>query len=394
MKTRLSGIFLLAVLVVPSLALGQVVRGVTDSEVTIGISIAMSGPVASFGALGQGAKAWADYVNEKGGIHGRKIKVLMKDDAMNPTRALANLQEMKDSVLAVNLLMGVASNNVAKSFFLENKIPLIMPFSAVSVWKNMPREQTRYTFTTYPDYEDGGSFMAEYAAKELGTKKIAVFYQNDDWGKGNLKGIERAIQGLSGKAVLAEAVSYEFAERALSNHAFKLKQSAADAVLLGSHPMHSAILLKEMAKIDYRPKVVGQFGLSDPVMFKLAGELFEGTYVTTEVEIPGSSAEADKVLEKLIKYEPQLAESEKFAVTGALCMMHLVQGLKNAGRNLSVETLIQGMETIRDWVPEGAGPAVTYGPERHHGGNALRMAQAKNGRIVPLTNWTYFKTYF
>lgn len=394
MRVKAISIVVMFFFVFPPMVLGQSVKGVTDTEITIGISIPMSGPAAAWSALGQGAKAWADYVNEQGGIHGRKIKVLMKDDAMNPTRALANLQEFKDSVLAVNVLMGTASNNVAKSFFAENKIPLIMPIAAVSVFKDLPKEQIRYIFTASPDYEDGGFFIASYATKELGAKKIAVFYQNDDFGKVNLNGIKRAIQGLAGRADLAEAVSYEVTERGLSTQAFKLKDSGAETVLLAAVPLHTSIIVKEMAKIGYRPKVVGHYGLSDPVMFKLVGELWEGTYVASDSGLPGSEAVADRVVEKIIKYEPKLVGSEKFGLSGATSMMHLIQGLKNAGRKITSETLIQGMEMIKDWLPESGGAAVTYGPERHHGSNALRMTQAKNGRLVPLTNWTYFKTYF
>ena len=82
------------------------------------------------------------------------------------------------------------------------------------------------------------------------------------------------------------------------------------------------------------------------------------------------------------------------ALDGAVGMMHVVQGLKNAGRNLTPESLILGMEEIKDWKPESIGADVTYGPDRHQGNNAMRMGQAQKGKIVPLTDWTYFETYF
>jgi branched-chain amino acid transport system substrate-binding protein len=371
------------------------VRGVTDTEVTIGITSPMSGPAAVWGAIGMGAKAWADYVNDQGGVHGRKIKVLIKDDAYNPTRAMANFQAFKDQVFAVAVIAGSPQASVAKNFFAENKIPLIMPYSALDVWKSLPKEKREYVFTTFLDYNDEGKFLADYAVKELGSKKIAVFYMNNDFGKPHLAGVKDTLQAMGGKAELTGAVPFEVGERALSAHAFKLKESGADAVILAAAPLHGSLIVKEMAKIGYRPKLLTSMVLADPVMYRLAGDLWEGTYVV----LPGFSGvigdpASDKVLEIILKYQPKVKRSERMALDGAVGMMHVVQGLKNAGRNLTPESLILGMEKIKDWKPESIGADVTYGPDRHQGNNAMRMGQAQKGKIVPLTDWTYFKTYF
>ena len=309
------------------------VRGVTDTEVTIGITLPMSGPAAVWGALGKGSKAWADYINDQGGIHGRKIKVLMKDDAYNPTRAMANLQAFKDQVFAVNLLVGTPAASVAKNFFAENKIPLIIAFAALDAWTSLPKEKRCYIFTTTPDYKDEGSFQADYAAKELGSKKIAIFYMNNDFGKLHVTGVKDALKAMAGKAELTGAVPYEVVERALGSHALKLKESGADAVILAATPLHGSLIVKEMAKIGYRPKLLSSMVLSDPVMFRLAGDLWEGTYVV----LPGFSGvmgdpASDKILDIILKYEPKLKRAERMALDGAIGMMHLVQGLKNAGQ--------------------------------------------------------------
>ena len=131
--------------------------------------------------------------------------------------------------------------------------------AALDVWTSLPKEKRRYIFTTSPDYKDEGSFQADYAAKELGSKKIAIFYMNNDFGKAHVTGVKKALKAMVGKAELTGAVPYEGAERALSAHAFKLKESGADAVILAATPLHGALIVKEMAKIGYRPKLLAIF---------------------------------------------------------------------------------------------------------------------------------------
>ena len=117
------------------------------------------------------------------GVHGRKIKVILKDDGYNPARAMANLTEMKGQIFAVNALLGTAIINATKDFFPENKIPLITAYADVRIWAKYPKDKLRYVFIGYPDYENEAEYLTTYAVKNLGAKKIGLFYQNDDYGK-------------------------------------------------------------------------------------------------------------------------------------------------------------------------------------------------------------------
>lgn len=372
------------------------VAGVTDTEVVIGVTTPLSGPAALWGVTGQGIKAWADYVNDQGGVHGRKIKVILKDDGYNPTRALSNLQEMKGEAFAVCALLGTAILNASKDFFKENKIPLITAYGDVRIWTHVPKENLEYVFIAYPDYEDEAKYLTDYGVKKLDSKKIALFYQNDDYGKMALSGIKEELAGKAGKAELVGAVPYEVSERALGTHALKLKESGADTLLVYATPTHGALILKETAKIGYRPKVLATFTLGDPIMYKVAGEVWEGTYIALPGNsgVPGSEPAADKAAEILKKYDPKLQGKEYLALFGAVSMMHLVEGLKNAGRDLTPQSLIKGMEKIKDWKPEGIGAPVTYAPNRRHGVNASRIGRAQNGKHVPIEEFTIFKPRF
>lgn len=371
------------------------VPGVTDTEVVVGVTTPLSGPAALWGVTGQGMQAWADHVNAQGGVHGRKIKVILKDDGYIPTRALANLQEMKGNVFAVCGLLGTAILNASKDFFTENKIPLITAYGDVRIWEKLPKEKLEYVFIAYPDYEDEADYLTKYGVDKLGCKKIALFYQNDDYGKMALSGVQKALKEL-GKGELAGSVPYEITERALATHALKLKETGADTLIIYTTPTHGALILKEIAKIDYRPKVLATFTLGDPIMYNVAGEVWEGTYIALpgNSSVPGADPAADKVTEILLKYNPKLKGKEYLALFGAVSMMHLVEGLKNAGKDLTPETMIKGMEKIKEWKPEGVGAPVTYSPDRRHGVNASRMSQAKAGKHIPIAEFTIFKPRF
>ncbi|OGP52255.1 MAG: hypothetical protein A2Y79_13295 [Deltaproteobacteria bacterium RBG_13_43_22] len=371
------------------------VVGVTDTEVWVGITTPLSGPAALWGATGQGAKAWADYVNDQGGVHGRKIKVILKDDGYNPARAVANLNEMKGKIFVVNALLGTAVVNACKDFFFDNKIPLIDAYGDVRIWAKYPKDKLKYIFVSYPDYEDEARYLANYSMKNMGSKKMAIFYQNDDYGKMGLEGIKMVVSASQGKAQLAAAVPYEVTERALSTHALKLKESGADTVYLYTTMSHAALILKEMAKVGYRPKTMVSFPMGDPVMFKVAGEVWEGVYPAGagQVGVPGEKV-MDRVADILIKYDPSLKGKEYLAVFGAVSMMTLAEGLKNAGKNLTQDSLIKGMEMIKNWKPEGIGAGMTFSPTRHHGVNGSRLLHAEKGTHVPISEYVIHKPLF
>jgi len=372
------------------------VPGVTDTEVTVGMTTPLSGPAALWGTTALGAKAWADYINDQGGVHGRKIKVILKDDGYNPGRAMANLTEMKGQIFAVNALLGTAIINATKDFFPENKIPLINAYADVRIWAKYPKDKLRYIFIGYPDYENEAEYLTTYAVKNLGAKKIALFYQNDDYGKMAMEGVNLGLKKLPGQASLVGTVPYEVTERALATQAQKLKETGADTLILYPTMTHGALILKEMAKLGYKPKVLVCFTLGDPIMFNIAGaEVWEGVYPASPANsgVPGEK-EVDRVIEILKKYDPKLAGKEYLAVFGATSMMYLVEGLKNAGRNLTPETMIKGMEMIKNWKPEGIGAPVTFAPDRRHGVNGSRVMRAEKGKHVPITDYTIHKPLF
>lgn len=367
--------------------------GVTDTEVTVGVSVPLSGPAALYGNLGVAQDAWARHVNEQGGVHGRKLKVVIRDDGFNPGRAVANYKELKDSTLFNVGMVGSAIANAAKDELAEARFPLVNPYTNVQIWAKQPRDRPKYVFVAYPDYADETDFMVKFSADKLDAKKIGVFYTNDEWGKGAMVGVERGLKAVGGKATLAAAVSYEVSDRELGTHALKLKDSGADIVFLCSLNTHAANLIKEMAKVGYRPKIFGSFTIGDHViMYRLAGELWEGAYFNVLGATVGEP-EAKAVLDVLTRMEPKLVGKEATALAGAGAMILAVEGLRKAGRALTRDSFITGMEQIKDFTTLGLTGPITFGPGRHHGINTIRVMRGKKAADASIEQVTPYQAF-
>jgi branched-chain amino acid transport system substrate-binding protein len=378
MKIRLPVLLLAALVLSAAPALAQKTPGVTDTEIVIGLTMPLSGPAAAWSNTGVAMEAWARHVNDQGGVHGRKLKVVMKDDGYNPGRAVANLEEMKEQVFASVGLLGSAILQASKDKVAEFKLPTINPYGNPAIWAKQPKDKLRYVFVAYTDYHDEGDFLVTQAVTKLGGSKVAVFMQNDEYGKGGLEGVNRGIKSLGGKGSLVATVAYELTDREMGTHALKLKDSGADTVIFYSTITHGANVIKEMAKVGYRPKIVSSFPLGDYlIMYRLLGELWEGAHFNAlNAAAAAGDAPAKPILDVLTKYEPKLVGKENTALAGAAAMILAVEGLKKAGRNLTRESYVEGMEQIKGFTTMGLSPAVTFGPGRRHGLNAVRMLKA------------------
>ena len=385
----------IAVLFLASSALASPAPGVTDDEVVLGISAPLSGPAAAWGSISLAAETWARHVNAAGGVHGRKLRVVVKDDAYNPGQAVANVNEMKDSVFALVCLLGTAVLNANKETVAESGIPTVWPLGNPQVFAALPREKLRPVFMAYPDYIDEAQFLVAQAKKLEGAKRIAVFFQNDDYGKAGLEGARRGAKAAGMK--LAAEVPYEVADRELGTQALKLKESEADTVLLYSTATHGAAIVKEMAKVGFRPRLFASFTLGDrSVMYRLLGDLWEGAYFDVNQTPPGEP-EADRVIGVLLKEEPKLKGRESFALIGATAMAVTVEGLKRTGRDLSREKFISALESIKDYRPENLTAPINWSPARRHGLNTVRLMRAKkaaDGSFTAVTGWQTFPAHF
>ncbi len=367
-------------------------RGVTATEVVIGTSQPLSGPAAFWGVgVGGGMDAYLKFINDQGGIHGRKIRLVMRDDSYLPPRAVANVRELveREGVFAIVSLIGSANAFAVRDYIIENQILWITPTADAAMWAGF--KQKRFVFVAYPSYVDEGRILTQYGAKNLGVKSVAVFYQNDLYGQKGLLGVKRGAA--EAKITLATSVSYEVTDTDVSSQALKLRQSGAEAIVLYATPRHGALIVREMAKVGFTPKLLSSFTLNDPIMFTLAGDAWNGVYVGGFFPLPGSDRRVDEVFATITKINPQLAQNPHNALAGVAFLEPFLEGLRRAGPNLTRDRVVAAMESLQNWDGQVI-RGVTFGPDQHQGLSRIYIVKAENKAYKRLTDYISYPTGF
>jgi ABC-type branched-subunit amino acid transport system substrate-binding protein len=324
-------------------------------------------------------------INDEGGVHGRKIKYFLRDDSYQPAKTKAIGKEFVEQigVFAVVGGVGVGPGMSVRDYYSENKVIMVsMGCSGVTNWI-IPLQ--KYIFPIYPLYIHEGYALTGYFDKHLKFKKIAMFYQNDDYGKQGLEGVEHYIK--ENNLQLVASVPAEVTERDLSSHALKLKASGAEAVIMWAMPTHGALLLGESAKIGFKPQWGTSSTLSDGVaMMQVTKGLWAGMIHSNFAEVPESTHPLMvKYRAWHQKYEPKERWST-FYYAGMAFAEPFVEGLRRTGRNLNPDAFVTAMETLRDW--QETGPPITFTPTDHQGGKHVFFGQVNpDGSIKRLTDW-------
>jgi ABC-type branched-subunit amino acid transport system substrate-binding protein len=361
--------------------------GVTDTEIKIGQWGPQTGPAALWGAVGRGTDCYFKMINDEGGINGRKLVYFLRDDAYQPAQTKAEVKKLVEGEGVFAFVGGVGSSPgmAVKKYLADNQIPWVSPSAGSSNWCY---PTSKYLFGTYPLYSHEAAAMVDYAVKTLKKTKIAVFYQNDDYGKLGLHGAEYALKKHNLK--LVEKVSSEVADTDLSSQGLKLKTSGAEVVLLFVLPKHGAIILGTAAKIGFKPQFMASSTLSDnPIMFKITKGQWKDVIVARFYINPMS----DHPL--MVKYRAawkKYAPNERwgtFFLAGFLFAEPLVEALRRTGKDLTTENFLKAMESIKDF--QGTGAKITFGPDQHQGTNAVSLAKivsADNKDDIDLTDWS------
>jgi ABC-type branched-subunit amino acid transport system substrate-binding protein len=323
-------------------------------------------------------------INAEGGIHGRKIKYFLRDDGYMPPKTKAIAKELVDDKKVFGFAGGVgtATGMAVKKYLHRNKVPWVGPAAGSTHWAYPP---TKYLFSVYPLYSDEATILVNYAVKTLGKKRIAFFYQNDDYGKLGLVGAELALEKHGMK--LVAAVSSEIMDTDLSSHTAKLKEADPDCVLLWVLPKQGAIMLITAAKMGLNPQWMTTSTLSDTeIMFKVSKGLFKDVIFTMFAELPDSQ---HPLMIKYKKARDRFSPKDRwgpFFYAGFGFVEPMVEGLKRTGRDLTADNFVKAMETLKDF--QGMGGKLTYGPNQRQGGRASFLAKCtEEGKAVAFTDW-------
>lgn len=377
---------ILGVFIVTTGAWAQAVRGVTDTEILVGQTGPQTGPAALWGAVARGTGLYFKGINDEGGIHGRKIKYFLRDDSYSPAKTKAIGKEFVEQIGIFSTVgcVGVGPGMTVRDYYTENKVIMVsMGCSGVTNWI---QPFQKYIFPIYPLYIDEGYALIRYFHENMKITKIAMFYQNDDYGKQGLEGVERYVKEKN--LQLVASVSAEVTDRDLSSHVLKLKASGAEAVVMWAMPTHGALLLGESAKIGFKPQWGTSSTLSDGVaMMGVTKGLWAGMIHSNFGETPDSNHPLMvKYRAWHQKYEPKERWST-FYIAGIVFAEPFVEGLKRTGKNLTPDTFVKAMETMKDW--QGIGPPITFTPTDHQGGKHVFFGQVQpDGSIKRLSEWT------
>lgn len=355
-------------------ATGGNTTGVTDTEIVIGGWGPQTGPAAVYGAIDRTIAGYFKKVNDEGGINGRKIKFVYEDDAYSPPRTVTAVKKLveQDKVFAIVAGLGTAHNIAVMDYIVANGVPHIAPATGSSIICCQPLKKTIFALQT--NYIVEATILTQYSVANLSTKKVAVFYQNDPFGKEGYVAIDAVLKA---KGLAASTgVTYETTDKDFSSQALKLQQTGADTLVMWSTPQPTAGLLKEIEKLGWKPTIVMSGVNADPSTIALAGTAIDGAWSAGWLPDYTNATDPKVVpyLDFMKKYLPNEAVGG-FSVSGYAEAELMATGLKKAGKNLTRESFIAAMESLNGW-DEGMAYKVSYGPTNRQGQNAIYLAQA------------------
>src|SRR5437868_1536889 len=236
----------------PALAQKKYDPGASDTEVKVGNIMPYSGPASAYGTIGRAEAAYFRMINEQGGINGRKITFITYDDAYSPPKTVEQARKLVegDEVLLIYQPLGTAPNSAIQKYMNAKKVPQLFVASGATKWgdpKNFP-----WTMGFQPNYQSEGRIYAKYILDNFPNSKIAVFWQNDDAGKDQVKGLR---DGLGSKAgmIIADK-SYEVSDPTIDSQIVALHDSGADIFFSWAAPKGSAQAIRKVGELGWKPK--------------------------------------------------------------------------------------------------------------------------------------------
>lgn len=320
--------------------------GVTDTEIKIGQTIPYSGPASAFSSYGRVMTGYFQMLNEKGGINGRKVNLISQDNAFSPPKAIEQTRKLvdDDGVLAEVGTVGTVPNIAVQKYLNQNKVPQVF-ISAGGRRFNDPHNFP-WTVPFYPAFEMEGATFGKFIVKKIPNAKIAVLYQNDDYGKDYLTGFKAGLGPDSAAKIVAEA-SYELSYPTVDSEVLKLKAAGADTIVYFATPKFAAQAIKKANELNWKP---AQF-LASPVnsiqgVLTPAGlENVQGAYTTQFTKQAGDPTWADDPDVKdyvafMKKWAPNDSPNDFIALSGYINAQAIAKGLERCGDNLTRENLL------------------------------------------------------
>ena len=337
----------LAVVALPAWAAKNYGPGVTDSEIKIGNTGPYSGPASSYSAVPKAQVAFWKMINDQGGINGRKIDFLSYDDAYSPPKTVEQVRKLveQDNVLLVASPLGTPTNSAIWHYMNQKKVPQLFVATGATKWDD-PKGHP-WTIGWQPNYQSEGRIYAAYILKEKPAGKIAVLYQNDDFGKDYVKGLTDGL-GDKAKAMIAVEASYETTDPTVESQIVSMKAAGCDVFVNTGIPKFAAQAIKKAAEIQWKPlHILSSIGSSVGATLKPAGlENCEGLISDFYLKDPTDPKWQDDAGFKtwvafMDKYLPGADKTDGGYVAGHSLAAMTAQVLKQCGDELTRENVMK-----------------------------------------------------
>ncbi len=358
-------------------------NGVTQSEIVIGMSNALSGPAAGLGTqLKAGALAYFDKVNAAGGVNGRKIKLISYDDGYEPEQAAAMTRKLieQDKVFALFGYVGTPTSAAATPFATKMGVPYIAPFTGADALRNPVQ---KLVFNIRASYFDETDAMVERLTKDLGIKKIGVFMQDDGYGNAGKAGVSRALnkRGLT----LAGEGKYIRNTTDVDAGLAAIKAANPEAVIMVGTYKACAEFVKKARASGFNPKFLNLSFVGTSNFIKEAGSAGEGVYITQVMPSPFDDAAAIvKQYQAVLKKADKKVEFDFTSLEGYVDAVVLVEALTKAGSNLTHASFVGAFESLNI---DLGGLQVAYSPTDHQGSKSVFYTVVKNGKAVSISKF-------
>ncbi|HEV7880265.1 ABC transporter substrate-binding protein [Bradyrhizobium sp.] len=338
--------------------------GATDTEIKIGNIMPYSGPASAYGVIGKTEEAYFKKINAEGGINGRKINFISYDDAYSPPKTVEQARKLveSDEVLVVFNPLGTPPNTAIQKYLNSKKVPQLFVATGATKW-NDPKEFP-WTMGWQPNYQSETQIYAKIILKEHPNAKIAVLYQNDDYGKDYLKGLKDGLGAKAASMIVIEE-SYETSEPTIDSHIVKLKSTGADVFVNISTPKFAAQAIKKIAEIEWKPvhflnNVSASIGsVIQPAGLQNAQGIISSAYLKDPTD-PQWKTDAGMLAWNafLDKYFPEANRADASVMFGYTVAQGLVHVLKACGDNLTRENVMKQAASIKDLELGGLLPGI------------------------------------
>jgi ABC-type branched-subunit amino acid transport system substrate-binding protein len=338
--------------------------GATDTEIKIGNIMPYSGPASAYGIIGRTEAAYFKKINDAGGINGRKINFISYDDAYSPPKTVEQARKLveSDEVLFIFNSLGTPPNSAIQKYMNSKKVPQLFVATGATKWndpQNFP-----WTMGWQPNYQSETQIYAKYILKNKPDAKIAVLYQNDDYGKDYLKGLKDGLGQKAASMIVVEE-SFETSEPTIDNHIVKLKSTNADIFINISTPKFAAQAIKKMAEIQWKPthflnNVSASVGsVIKPAGFENSQDIISAAYLKDASDKQWDDDPGMKEFYAFMSKDfPEGDKLDGSTVVGYGVAQTLVQILKQCGDDLTRANVMKQAASLKDFRTEVLLPGI------------------------------------